>query len=309
MDKAVGTDEPDPQAIAARADDEPGSFLALYRSLSATHTNMDECVVRGSVDCGVIPSAIRYGILQRGNIEVYRGVVKSTRGDLFYFSWAPDTDFKLVKADDQSKVWDASRLFKACRIGCDLRRSMTAPLDPGETVEEASKEGTEFEDEETDKGAVPIPSAAQAPLSEERYMEQQESDATQHHPGSTASQMPEDDNTGRDWHSDIARSVTRPGDAIPGLGTTTDAEGQPHWTAVQLLKSWGQRMQATAPRLAPPVGDLETRYMTEVLGASQDEIRRGIPLAPRHRLAFQQWRTQQLRGRLAGLENFIKSNQ
>lgn len=305
LDKNVGTDESDPQVVANHANDEPGSFLALYRSLSASHIEMDEHLVRGSVDNSVIPASIRYGVMRRGNIEAYRGIVKSTAGEYYYFNWAPETDFKLVKADDAEKQWDAERLFKSCRIGCDLRKS-SAPLDPGESVEEATKEGTEYEDKDgTEKGSVPLPTTGQAPILEDHYTAQQERLTTQRHPGGTGPTSP-DSQEGHDrWHGaeDMQQSITRPGDGMKSLGSN---DGQQHWSAVDLLKAWGQRMQQTAPRLHPRVSDLEARYMVEVLGISQEQVQKGVQLPPRHRLSFHQWRATQLRGRLAGLERWLR---
>jgi hypothetical protein len=306
LEKNVAPDEPDPQAIAARKDDEPGSFLALYRSLNIDHLSMDEHLVRGSVDNGVVPASVRYGVMKRGRIEAYRGVVKSTAGDLFYFNWAPNTEFHLVKADDETKHWEASKLLKSCTLGCDIRKSSSAPLDPGETVEEATEPDETKGDEEAEKGDLGA-IAAQAPVQEDQYIAQQNRLLTEQHPGSTSSALPDDENTGRDWHGEdaIARSqaATRPGDGLNPLGTN---DGQQHWSALDLLKAWGKNMQRTAPRLAPIATPLESRYMSEVLGMSSDQVRKGVVLAPRHQIAFQQWKAEKLRTRLSGLEHYLR---
>ena len=305
LDKNVAADESDPQALAARQNDEPGSFLSLYRSLSPSHLEMDEFIVKGAVDNAVIPASVRYGVMKRGNIQVYRGVVKSTGGDLFYFNWAPNTQFKLVRAQESDQQFEASKLLKSCAIGCDLRKT-EAPLDPDETVEEATKEGTSFEDEDgTEKGAVPIPAAAQAPVLEDHYNAQQDRLTTQHHPGAAGTASP-DSQEGHDrWHGaeDMQHSITRPGDGMGQLGSN---DGQQHWSALDLLKAWGRNMQRTAPRLHAPASPLEAEYMTTVLGVSQDEMRKGLTLPPRHRLGFQQWKSTQLRGRLSGLERWLR---
>lgn len=292
LQKYLSADETsDPLAIAGRQDDD--EFLRMYRSLSRSNDQVNEGLVRGSVDNGVIPESVRYGIMRRGQIEVYRGVVKSTSGDLFYFNWSPtNDDVHLVKADDPTKQWEADKLFKGCALGCDLVRKSDAPIDPGETIEEAT---------EDDKA---IPSAATMPVSEDQNIAGQARMTTDVHPGATASASPDDPMVGRDWHGDdVNRSYAahRPGDAAP-LDRGTE-----HWSATDLLKAWGRKMQTTAPRLAPEASDLETRYMTEVLGMNPGQIRKGFgALPPRHRFGFQNWKAQQLRGRLSGLESFLK---
>jgi len=296
LQKYISADESsDPNAIANRQDDD--EFLSMYRSLNVANATLEHAMVQGSVEQGVIPDSVRYGVMRRGNIEVYRGVVKSTAGDLFYLSWAPDTgaDVHLVKADNDEKKWDADRFFKTCKLGCDLRKS-EAPLDPGQTVEQSTKD----DEDGTTKDGVP---AATATISEDQSIAEQQSLITDKHPGDTASAMPDDESSGRNWHGEeMARSqtVTRPGD---GAALDTGAE---HWSAVDLLKAWGQKMQRTAPRVGPQVSDLEQRYLTEVMGVSADEVRKGVALPPRHRLGFQQWKAEQLRGKLTGLESFLR---
>jgi len=311
MSEFIHVDESDANALAARKDDEQGSFLSMYRSLSMQHIDMDEFLVRGAVDCGVIPASIRYGVMRRGRMEAYRGTVKSTSGDLWYFSYAPNADFKLVKATEPAQIFEASKLLKTCPYGCDLAKGTAkAPLDPGETVEEASLEGTEFDDDkkdETEKGAVPIPSAATVNRTEDQSIQEQPRLQTDVHPGNTAAQMPEDETTGRNWHEPITRSqqpqlFTRAGDGLAPLATN---DGEKHWSAVDLLKSYGQQLQATAPRVAPPVSSLEQQFLQDAMGVTPEQIAKGIRLAPRHRAAFEQWKAARLRERLNGLRDYI----
>ena len=114
LNKELTISEADPISLEERANDKPGSFLDVYRSLSMGHVHIDHDFVDKSVALGVVPTAIRYGRMERGNMEVFRGVVKSTAGDLYYFNWARGSDFKLVPADDANKQWEADKLFRSC---------------------------------------------------------------------------------------------------------------------------------------------------------------------------------------------------
>jgi len=301
MSDFIHTDESDPNAIASRKDDEQGSFLSLYRSVSAAYVPMDEFVVRGSVDCGVIPSSVRYGVMARGRMQVYRGAVKSTNGELWYFNYAPGADFKLVKAEETAQQTEVSRLLKTCPYGCDINKGTAkAPLESGETIEEAALGGTEHDpdDEETEKGAIPIPSAGNTTVSEDRNIQDQERLQTDVHPGGTASQLPEEQGTGRDWHEPIVR-------AQDGLAPLASNDGKQYWNRLDLLKAYGQTLQQTAPRLAPPVSSLEQQYMQEQMGVPPDQLSKGLRLAPRHRIGFEQWKARRLREKLAGLQSYL----
>ena len=289
MEKMIA--ESDPEKLAERSQDEKGSFLDLYRSFSAEHIPMDEWFVRSSVDQGIIPEAVRYGIMRRGAMEVFRGVVKSTNGELFYFNYSEGKPFILANTHDSAQVQEASRMFKSFKIGCDLRKS-DAPLDPGESLEEQ----TDPEDEGAEKAVGQGGShagAAQAPISEDQYMAQQDSLSTQHHPGSTQSGMPDDPNVGRNWHEPLRRAQ----DGLNELGVN---DGKQHWNTAGLLKALGQHLQETAPRVGPKMDAMEQRYMQEVGG----DVRKGM--TPRQRVGFEQWKAAQLRGRLNPLQSWLR---
>lgn len=280
-------DETDPLTVEEHRDDEPGEFLSMYRSVSA-NSSMDEFFVRGAVDNNVIPQTLRYGVMRKGKIEAYRGVVKATTGDLFYFNFSPGATFKLIKSDSP----ELTTLLKACQHGCDLRKA--APLEPGETVDDEEAEDS------TDKGAVPIPSAASVPVSEDQSIAEQQKLRTDVHPGATTSGAPDDDNVGRDWHEPLVR-------AQDGLSPLATNDGKSHWSAVDLLKAYGKRLQDTAPSVSAQISTLEHQYMTEQLGVSATQISKGVRLAPRHQVAFAQWRATKLREKLTGLTKFVKS--
>jgi hypothetical protein len=228
---------------------------------------------------------------------VYRGVVKSAGGDLHYFNWNPETEFKLVKADNDTKRWDAQRMYSACSFGCDMRKA-DAPLDPGEPVDQDCGD----EEEDADKAARHGKPAATVPIPEERNVTAQQAEITEVHPGAAMGQTPDDPLRGRQWH---AKALGRPTD---GMDPTANNDGQQHWNAGNLLKAWGQKLQATAPRLQPATPALESQYMQEVMGVTPEQISKGFRIPPRFRTSFEQWKSHRLRGRLDGLKGWLKSH-
>jgi len=300
FEKTVVVDEPDPQKIEERRNDPPGSFLDMYRSLSSQHIPQDESFVNSVVIEGVIPEVIRYGVMNRGTMHAYRGVVKSTQGDLYYFNWHEGAKFKLVPANDDTKVWEANKLFKSCQLGCDLIRSNdNAPITAGEPVDPPEEE-EDINDVDKDEGGVP--GAAVAPVAEETWAQDQQRMLHEVHPGAAGTQTADDPTVGRDWH---AQDLSR---AQDGMGALASNDGEKHWTTSDLLKSWGKQMQATAPRVLPRVSALEAEYMNTVLNVPQEQIQKGMLMTPRHRHSFEEWKASRLRGRLAKLSSWSSGN-
>jgi hypothetical protein len=297
LNKTLTVEEPDPQALAERQQDAPGSFLDYYRSVSMQHVDLDEQFVEKSVIEGVVPALLRYGVMQRGTMTVYRGVVKSVDGALFYFNWSDGNPFKLVKADNKTKEWEANKLMKSCHLGCDMAVKANAPLDPGETVTEAYQSDNDEAEEDAQDEAEKAP-AAVAPRSEEQWMAEQQTMREQVHPGSTHSALPDDPTQGRQWHEPIRRAT----DAAQPLATN---DGQKHWSASQLMKAYGQQLQTSAPRVHPMPEPLEQQYMSEILGTTTENIEKGFRLSPRQRLDFEQWKARQLRGRMTSLQSWL----
>jgi hypothetical protein len=285
----MAIDESDPIAAQSHTQDEPGSFLDVYRSTNRQNAERDADFVDKSVHAGVVPSSIRYGVMRRGPIEVYRGVVKAVDGSLHYFNWSEGTAFHLVKADDETKQWEAARFYKSCTLGCDMHKG---PVEPGESVED------DDEDDADKGGEMPAATMAQT---EEQWMASRDTAMHEVHPGAAGSQTPDDPTVGRDWHQ---KAISRPGDGseIPVN------DGQQHWTTAHLVKAWGQKLQETAPRLVPKTSPEEAQYLREVLGASPEQISKGLVLAPRHRVSYEKWRTSQLRGNLTNLEAWLTRN-
>lgn len=280
IDKMVDIDESDPKAVRERTQDPPGSFLDLYRSQSIEHVEHDEQLVEKCVMDGIVPHMLRYGIMRRGSMETFRGVVKSADG-LFYFNWPAGGAFKIVAADTAKKAQEAEGLLKSCAYGCDLL-----------TADAMGK-----------AGGVAQAQAATVPVDEEQFAEEQDTMATEVHPGATHAHTPDRPSRGRDWHA---------GGEEFGEEEEASTQAPPankSWTAMDLIRAYGQNLQQTAPTVHPRVTSLEARYMQEVLGATSDQIEKGVRLPPRHRLGFEQWKASQLRGALNPLQSWLKRNE
>lgn len=311
INKELTISESDPQSLDEHRDHEPGSFMDVYRSLSIDKVELDSELVDKCVKLGVIPVSIRYGSMNRVNMAkaqrrvmhhgeelmVIRGVVKSNTGELHYFNWHPEAEFKLIKADDKTKLWDAQRLYDACSHGCDMRKA-GEPLDPGEPVARDAENEVE-EDDDAEKARP----AAVASISEEQSIREQNSLLTDRHPGAAIGHTPDDPTRGRQWHAE--KALSKPGDGTAPLASN---DGVSHWSATDLMKAWGKKLQQTAPRAQPKITALEAQYLTEVMGVSQQEISKGVQIPPRHRMSFEQWKSSRLQGRLSDLRNWLKEH-
>ena len=265
--------ESDPKRLAERHNDSQSQFLDMYRSLDLDRVDIDQDVVDSLVtDFGVIPETIRYGYM-RG---AYRGAVKSTTGELFYFNYAPEENtFKAVPADSTNQVWEVEKLLKSCKLGCDLNRN-------GEVAQKAS--------------------AATIPDDEDDYQRAQHRMATEHHYNGAGAPTPDKPEVGRNWHEPIRRA----GDALKSLGTN---DGEQHWNTSSLMKAWGQQLQATAPRIRPQLDPLEVRFATEHLGKSMTDVESGrVTFSPRDQAAFQQWKSTELRGNISPLASWLEKH-
>lgn len=249
-------------------------FLDLYKTLSATHLEQDEEFATFVVELGMLPASVRYGVMERGHMRAYRGVVKSTTGEDFYFSWSPGADFRLIGVETETDKWEVQRLYKSCSLGFDLRKA------------EEPKE----EDEETEKaaggGAVGVAGNTSVP-EEQAVQAQQQVDV---HPAAAEGTTPDSPFVGRDWHSE--KSVL--------------TNGQQSWSKLDLIKGLGARLQATAPVLQPKLDALEVRYMKEVMGASDQQINKGYRLPARHKMAYESWKGSQLQQNLANLQQWVR---
>lgn len=264
-------DEADPERLEERARDEKGSFLDLYRSLANSDTDTDFNLVNNLVLQGVIPNAVRYGILTTTTTSVYRGVAKSVNGDIVYFNWSPTTDLKTVTADTGSKVTEALNYFKKCNKGCDLRKS-----DDVEDVDDTEKAAS--------GGGMQSQIAATPSVTETQFMQQQ--DVTVH-PGSATATTPDLENRGQQWHAKTLEASK----SISELST--------------MLRSWGEQLQATVPQVNE-VSSLEATFLKSI-NATAEQLNKGINSA---RLAqqFTTWKGQVIKQRLTPLQSWLSRN-
>jgi len=277
--------ETDPKNIAEKQEQTtsaPGSFLDMYRSVAPESVSQDESFVDEVVKAGVVPEQVRYGVMRKGVMEVYRGVVKSTTGDLYYFNYGGE-NFRLLKADNATKEWDAMRMLKSCTLGCDLIKSDDAPLDPGETPDEASEV---VSDDGAEKGEGGM--AATVPVPQEQMAAQQQRLLTEHHPGGTAAAMPDDNNTGRDWHAAKSQEVHND-------GSLASRDGQQHWDSLGLLKAMGDHLYGTLPA-APAENPLHEQF------AKSQGLGR---VAPRHRHDFARFKVDRLQAAMSPLQQWL----
>jgi len=298
LNKEMMVSESDPQSLEEHSHHEPDSFMYIYRSIDISRVQEDVDFVDKCVRAGVIPSSLRYGVMQRNQMVAYRGIVKSTTDNYYYFNWAPQTDFRLVPADDATKQWEAQKLFKTCSFGCDMRKA-EAPLSPGESIEGCEEE--EVSEDDADKANAPnIWPAGSPSRDEDKDIREQESDITDAHPGATIARTPDDPNIGRIWHE---KALSRPGDGAMPLATN---DGEQHWNTADLMKAWGKKLQESAPVVQPQITPLESRYLQEVMGMSQADVNKGLRIPARHRISFEQWKSGQLRSNIDNLKSWLK---
>lgn len=254
-----------------------GSVLEMYKSLTDERRAEEEDLINRSIEGGVVPYSLRYGITN----NVYRGVVKSGEGDLYYFNYVPGKNFKLVKAVDKEKQWDANRILTKSRLGCDLVKS-------GEKEEEKEK----IEDGEPETKATGVAGAAMAPVPEAQAIAQQNTLTTDVHPGAAGGGGSPDIHGDR-WHpeEDQAQKSTE------------------IWALGSLLKSMGQQLQATAPVPSRMPTDKEQEFMVEVLGRNPEEVAGGrSQLSPTQRAHFNLWLNRSLGDKLGFLKSWLKDN-
>ena len=266
-------DEADPERLEERSHDEKGSFLDLYRSLASSDTDTDMNLISKLAMQGIIPESMRYGVLTTLATATYRGVAKSTTGDIIYFNWSHGTDLKAVTADTENKVSEALNYFKKCNKGCDLRKSDDAVEDVDD-AEKASGGG----------GGMQSQIAATPSVTETQFMQQQD---VKVHPGSATATTPDLENRGQQWHADTLQASK----------SISELSGK--------LREWGMQLQATVPQ-SNEVTSLEATFLKSI-NASSDQVNKGINSS---RLAqqFITWKGQVIKQRLAPLQSWLSRN-
>ena len=265
------------------------SVLDMYKSLTPNRRSEEEELLTLSISEGVVPSSLRYGIMN----QTRRGVVKSTDGTLYYMSYAPGHEFRLIKADTPRKKWESENLLKNCNLGCDL-----------------IKAGAEYHDdekeEELDKaegGAGQQVASRPMPVEEEQQIADQHDVMTTHHPGAAGALTPDQPNRGKDWHGTQQQQV--PTQPVPDA----PVEKGGFWDMNTLLKGLGQSMQKSVPPRYRQPSHQEHQFMVEVLGRSPEDIAGGnASMSPGQRVQFNQWLNKSLRYSLNGLQGWRNKN-
>lgn len=256
--------------------------LEFYKSLTPTNRETEREMINLALDNNVFPESMRYDEFRGG----YRGVMKSTDGDLFYFTWPKVGAFHLVKATDDTRKWEVARLSKGLSQGVDLIRKGDSTDDEDE--EEKGKAGP---------GGGGMSGMPPAPMPEEQNVASQASQMTETHPGGAMGTTPESDTSEARWHG-------TPGllKALPDIDASIQHNA---WSGVQLMKAWGDVLQTTAPRLAPVDPKLR-EFCVEVLGKMPSEVDAGpIKLNGMQRAQFNAWLTKSTRTRVTGLEKWL----
>jgi hypothetical protein len=251
-------------------------IIDFYKSIdSSTRSDDIELLHLITVD-GVVPRSIRYGVMN----NVRRGVAKSVDGKDYYFNYVPGHSFKLVPASDQEKQWEANRVYKACKLGCDLYKSESTEDPPVEAQDD-------HEDEEKavgSGGGQGSQSTMPSPVPEEQAINEQNHRITEEHPGAAGGSTPDQPGVGRDWH-----------------GT------QKSWTAADLLKSWGDELQASTVIKSRQVDPKEAEFMTTVLNKSKTDVQAGrIRMTPVQRQQYNHWLSKSLDKGINRLSNWLE---
>lgn len=254
--------------------------LDFYKSITQDNRVLESSIISNALEFSVVPEVVRYDYFK----DNYRGVIKSTAGEFYYFNMTKGGNFHLVVADDDTKRWEANKLLKSCNLGMDLVKAS----------EEDEDESKDHEDEEK-----AVPSGVPASVKEDVNVATQDSQITEVHPGAAGTQTAQQDGGTERWHG--SPNLER---ALPEL----DHSVNPHaWDTIALMKSWGQHLQATAPQQAPAVDRKMQQFMVEILGKTPSEAAAGNPkLSPMQRAQYNQWLTKSLRGRISALSGWLE---
>ena len=236
---------------------------------------------------GVIPKTIRYGVMN----NVIRGAMQTIVGDLYYFNYRPDLDtLRLVKADNPTKEWEAVRLLKSCRLGCDLMKSLEAVDDDSyDPQDEAQYDEPVHKADEGGSGGG-TGAGNPASITEEEYINRQDDLMTEDHPGAAVGLTPDQPHRGKQWHQEEPVPVSK------GF-----------WTANDLVKGLNEQLKKATPRDWKPVSDLERQFLMQELGRSDEEVDSGqTHMTPIQKVRYHQWANKSLRSQLNKLSKWTK---
>lgn len=254
------------------------SIMDFYKSMTVDYRLEEEDIVVKSVEQGIVPDRIRYGVMN----GTMRGIIKTANEDMYYFNFVPGNNFKISKADDDTKIWEANRLLQRCQMGCDLMKGSD-----DEVIEDYDEEETEKAEE--GGGGDGGPTAAVLPrIPEDQAIQAQQRIMTERHPGAAMGTTPDRPEVGRLWHEETVKSG--------------------FWNRNTLLKGLGNKLQAQAAERIQPVTSPERQFMLEVLGRTPDQIGAGDTyMNPTQKVLFARWMGKSLDTKIDGLAYWLNS--
>lgn len=257
--------------------------LDFYKSLTPTNRESERELINLALDQNVFPASLRYDEFRGG----FRGVIKSTDGELYYFNYPKVGSYQLVKAVDENRKWEVTRMSKGLSQGCDLvRKSDDADEDEEEKDGKAGPAGG---------GMAEMPPAS---VPEAQNVASQAQQMTETHPGGAMGTTPEADGSEARWHGTPGLAK-----ALPDIDASITHNA---WSGVELMKAWGQQLQATAPRLAPTDPKMR-EFCIDVLGKMPSEVDAGpIKLNGMQRAQYNAWLTKSTRSRVTSLESWLE---
>lgn len=255
----------------------------LYRSLDLSKRDEDRHIVIGALENGVVPEVVRYGIMR----DVYRGVVKSMEGELYYFNYLSGKELKVIKADTPTKQWEAGKLLKTCRLGCDFVKGSTTQKNEEEEDTSAIPSGEQ--EKKADPGGVALPNAT---VQEDQNIRDQQMLTTEEHSGGAGATTPDPTDGGK-WHQN-------------GGIDTQKSDGS--WKITDLLRGLGSQLQSS-PLASRQPSPKEIEYMTQVMGRSPQDIAEGNNhMSSTDRMKMNQWLQRSMNKSLVSLESWLERN-
>ncbi len=238
-------------------------FSTYYKSLTPTHRIDEEYIINKAVEEGIIPIELRYGIMQGS----YRGVVKSSNDLLFYFTYVPSNDaFVLVKADNPDKVYDATKMFSKCKLGCSMIKAGVAG---------GSATGSQI-------GGIDV-------VDEDDAIAQQQDLITDKHPAAAMISTPDRPDRGKMWHEQ----------EVPPLAKSWDASSLLNDLNANLRKSTEQLRKPVSQK----EHDFMIEVMGKTPGQID---RGDTYMSPSHKVLFQQWLGKSMRSKVSSLSDWLK---
>jgi hypothetical protein len=252
------------------------ALLDFYKSISPTHREEDEEILIRSIESGVLPHKLRYGVMK----STYRGVIENKTGDLYYFSYMHGQSLKLVKADSENKLWEANRIIKHSTLGCDLLKAKDEKEKDKHADEETTEEG------EIEQKASPVMGTAMPNIPEAENVAQQDNLTTDVHPGGVGDETP--DGNASKWHPEAEKS-----------------KKGGFWEVNDLLKGLSNQFKQGKPLPQRMITDREREFLMTT-GKTAEEIDNGATMTPMQKVQFRLWLGKSLNKSVSSLDKWLK---